>query len=136
MVEGKPRKQGGELLATISSTMVRLQKEFAGKGPTRAKTYWAGDDMLVVLMGGGFTAAEQTLYEGGRGEAVRNARSAWEDVMEQQMRELILEMTGREVVAFMSTSHQSPDLVLEAFVLAPTEAESPTTATDQVSPAE
>lgn len=128
------RRQGGELLAAISNAMVRLRKEYAGKGPTQAKTYWAGDDMLIVLMGGGYTAAEETLYQEGRGDAVRDSRQAFQEVLEGRMREIIGDMTGREVVAFMSASHQSPDLALEVFVLAPTEPDSPTTARDQTSP--
>ncbi len=128
------RIQGGELLAAISNAMVRLRKEHAGKGPTEAKTYWAGDDMLIVLMGGGYTAAEETLYQEGRGDTVRHSRQAFQDVLEGRMREIIGDMTRREVVAFMSASHQSPDLALEVFVLAPTESDSPTTARDQTSP--
>ena len=134
MTRALERRQGGELLAAISNAMVQLRKEFAGKGPTQAKTYWAGDDLLIVLMGGGFTAAEETLYQEGRGDAVRDSRQAMQDVLEGRMRRIIGEMTGREVVAFMSASHQSPDLVLEAFALAPTEPDSPTMASDQTSP--
>jgi len=83
------RIQGGELLAAISNAMVRLRKEHAGKGPTEAKTYWAGDDMLIVLMGGGYTAAEETLYQEGRGDTVRHSRQAFQDVLEGRMREII-----------------------------------------------
>lgn len=134
MTQEVERRQGGELLAAISNAMVRLRKEFAGKGPTEAKTYWAGDDLLIVLMGGGYTTAEETLYQEGRGDSVRDARQALQDVLEGRMRETVGGMTGREVVAFMSASHQSPDLALEVFVLAPTESDSPTTAPDQTSP--
>jgi len=38
-------RAGGELLARISNEMVRAQKEFFGKGPTKAKSYML-DDML------------------------------------------------------------------------------------------
>ena len=126
--------RGGELLSALSNAIVGLHKEYAGKGPTNVKTYWAGKDMLVVLMGGGYTSAEETLYQGGEGKTVRDARSAFEDVMEQRMNEIIHGLTGREVVAFMSASHQSPDLTLEAFVLVPTEPDSPATAPDQSAP--
>lgn len=128
------RRQGGELLAAVSNAMVQLRKEFAGKGPTRAKTYWAGDDLLIVLMGGGYTTAEETLYREGRGDAVKESRQAMQDVLEGRMRQMVEDMTGREVVAFMSASHQSPDLVLEVFVLAPGEPDSPAMASDQTAP--
>lgn len=121
-------KRGGELLAAVSNVLVGLQKEHAGKGPTKAKTYWAGDDILIVVMGGGYTDAEQTLFQGGQGRSVRTSRHAFEDVMEERLRDAIQGLTGREVVAFMSASHQSPDLLAEVFVLAPTETDSPMTA--------
>ena len=61
-------------MAAVSEAMVALQKEFSGKGPERCKAYWAGPDMLVIVMGGGYTAAEETLYQSGRGNAVRDSR--------------------------------------------------------------
>ncbi len=39
--------------------------------------------------------------------------------MELRFTEKIEELTEREVVAFMSASHQDPDLSLEVFVLLP-----------------
>ena len=37
--------------------------------------------------------------------------------MEGRFTEVIERLTGREVAAFMSASHQAPDLQIEAFVL-------------------
>jgi hypothetical protein len=36
-------------------------------GPTQAKSYWAGDDILLVVLGDGLTDVERTLSEKGRG---------------------------------------------------------------------
>lgn len=98
--------------------MVLLQKEFGGKGPTQCKTF-IEINLILVLFGGGFTAAEQTLFEAGKFVDVRQVRTAFSDSMELRFTEKIEELSGREVVAFMAASHQDPDLVLEAFVLAP-----------------
>ena len=46
-------------------------------------------------------------------------RTAFQDTMELQFTETIEELSGREVVAFMSAIHHDPDLALEAFVLKP-----------------
>lgn len=116
--------QGGRLLVEISNRVVALFRDFAGKGPSRCKTYWAGPDLLVVLLRGGFTIAEQTLYEGGRGMAVRDSRHALQDTLEQRMTALIEGLTGRKVAAFMTTSHQSPDIQAELFLLEPAASES------------
>lgn len=61
----------------------------------------------------------RTLFEAGRFVDVRQMRTAFQDTMELRFSAKIEELTGREVIAFMSASHQDPDLALEAFVLRP-----------------
>jgi uncharacterized protein YbcI len=115
------RREGGELLASISRRIVQLLARHAGKGPTKCKTHWAGPDTLVVILGGGYTEAERTLYERGHADDVRAYRSAIQDALSHDMTNVVEELTGRTVVAFMSTSHQDPDLNVEIFVLEPLE---------------
>ena len=50
----------GDVLTAISDGMVALLKEFYGRGPTRAKSYYE-DDLVVCLLRGGFSRVEQTL---------------------------------------------------------------------------
>lgn len=104
------------ILANVSRRIVQLHKEFYGKGPTKAKTYYY-DDLVVVVMRGGFTRVEETLHQSGRSESVRQQRSDFEQVMVNPSKNVVEEETGRKVVAFMSTSHQHPDLLGEMFVL-------------------
>ncbi|MDQ3356567.1 MAG: DUF2294 domain-containing protein [Actinomycetota bacterium] len=82
----------------------------------------AGSDLVVVLLRGGFTIAEQTLYEGGHESSVRDSRHALQDTLEGRMTDIIEELTRRKVVAFMSASHQDPDLQVELLLLEPEEA--------------
>jgi uncharacterized protein YbcI len=103
-------------LANISRRIVQLHKEFYGKGPTKAKTYYH-DDLVVVLMRGGFTRVEETLLQSGRGDAVKLQRAEFQQAMREPFTRVIEEETGRKVVAFMSTSHQHPDMLGELFVL-------------------
>lgn len=105
-------------LANISRRLVGLHKEFYGKGPTKAKTYY-NDDLVVVLMRGGFTRVEETLLREGRGDAVIDQRRQFQDVMHERFDAVIQEELGRRVIAFMSGSHQDPDLLAEVFVLEP-----------------
>jgi uncharacterized protein YbcI len=102
--------------ATISRRIVQLHKEFYGRGPTKAKTY-IHDDLVVVLMRGGFSKAEETLLQEGRGESVLRQRMDFQDVMTERFIEVIEQETGRKVAAMMSGSHQHPDLLGEMFVL-------------------
>ncbi len=110
----------GDVLAAISSRIVHLHKEFYGKGPTKARTYYSGD-VVTVLLRGGFTRVEQTLLDEGRGSEVIEQRMAFQEVMKSRYVKAIEEVTGRGVVAFMSGSHQDPDLIAEVFVLDPTD---------------
>jgi uncharacterized protein YbcI len=106
----------GGLRHAISDAFVGLFKEHFGKGPTKCRTFLE-PDLIVVLMGGGCTAAERTLLEAGRWPEVRDSRHAFQEVMADRFREKIQELTGRTVEAFMSTSHGDPDLTMEVFVL-------------------
>lgn len=110
------QRRGGEIAAEISTTIVQLVKEHAGRGPTKCRTY-IDDDLVIVLMRGGFSRLETTLFEDGKFQDVRTMRHAFQDTMQGRFTEVIERFTGREVAAFMSASHQRPDLQMEVFVL-------------------
>jgi len=110
----------GEVLTAISDGMVALLKEFYGRGPTRTKSYYA-DDLVVCVLRGGFSRVEQTLLDGGRGEAVIQQRMEFQEVMRQRFEEVIESATGRRVIGFMSGNQQHPDMMCEVFILAPTD---------------
>ena len=57
------------------------------------------------------------MFEDGKFLDVRSTRHAFHDTMEGRFTEVIERLTGREVAAFMSASHQQPDLQMEVFVL-------------------
>ena len=100
--------------------MVALLKEFYGRGPTRAKSYYE-DDLVVCLLRGGFTRVEQTLLAGGRGTSVIQQRMEFQELMRQRFEAVIENATGRQVIGFMSGNQQTPDMMCEVFVLAPTD---------------
>ena len=110
----------GEILTAISDGLVTLLKEFYGKGPTRAKTYYE-DDLVVCLLRGGFTRVERTLFDGGRGQAVIEQRMAFQEVMRDRFEAVIESATGRTVIGFMSGNQTGPDMICEVFILAPTD---------------
>lgn len=110
----------GDQLTAISDGMVALLKEFYGRGPTRAKSYYE-DDLVVCVLRGGFSRVEQTLLDGGRGDAVIQQRMEFQEVMRQRFAEVIEGATGRPVIGFMSGNQQKPDLMCEVFILGPTD---------------
>lgn len=108
----------GELLSQISNRMVQLHKQYYGKGPTKARSYVMGD-LVVCLMRGGFTRAEETLMGSGRASLVHEQRSEFQKALRDEFTGAISEITGRQVIAFMSNSHNDPPLILETFLLEP-----------------
>jgi uncharacterized protein YbcI len=107
---------GGEMLAAISNTIVRLLREHYGRGPTRAKTYVL-DELIVCVMRNGFTAIEQTMMAGGKQEGVVKLRQDFQELMEHPYREEVERLTGRKVIAFLSQAHVEPDLTVEMFLM-------------------
>ncbi|HEY7967992.1 MAG TPA: Na-translocating system protein MpsC family protein [Solirubrobacteraceae bacterium] len=110
----------GDVLTAISDGMVALLKEFYGHGPTRTKSYYA-DDLVVCVLRGGFSRVEQTLLDGGRGQAVIQQRMEFQELMRERFEEVIELATGRRVIGFMSGNQQHPDMMCEVFILAPTD---------------
>ncbi len=95
----KPQNHG-EVLTAISDGLVALLKEFYGRGPTRAKSYFE-DDLVVCVLRGGFSRVEQTLLDGGRGAAVIQQRMEFQEVMRDRFTEVIEDATGHPVIGFM-----------------------------------
>ncbi len=108
------------MLTAISDGLVGLFKEFYGRGPTRAKSYYQ-DDLVVCVLRGGFSPVEQTLLEAGRGAAVISQRMEFQGIMRKRFEAVIEDATGRRVIGFMSGNQQAPDIMCEVFILAPTD---------------
>jgi uncharacterized protein YbcI len=121
----------GDVLTAISDGIVSLLKEFYGRGPTRAKSYYE-DDLVVCVLRGGFTRVEQTLLDGGRGAAVIQQRMEFQDLMRERFTAVIENATGQNVIGYMSGNQQNPDIMCEVFILAPTDLLDP----DEVPPRE
>jgi uncharacterized protein YbcI len=108
----------GPVAADISNAVVRLVREHFGRGPTQAKTI-VHDDVVVTVLRGGYTHAEKTLYQAGKGDIVEEGRRAMQDVFQREMTAAVEQLTGRQVEAFMSANHHEPDVSVEMFLLVP-----------------
>jgi len=118
--EQHARRSPGDVLTAISDGLVALLKEYYGRGPTRAKSYYQ-DDLVVCVLRGGFTRVERTLMEGGREDSVIQQRMDFQDLMRRRFEKVVESATGRAVIGFMSGNQQDPDLMCEVFVLGPTD---------------
>ena len=112
------RAAGGALYSAISNAIVGVVHEYTGRGPTRARTS-IRDDVVVVVLQETMLKAERSLVEDNKGELVAQMRRSFQQTMRSDMSEAVAQLTGREVIAFMSDSHLEPDYSVEVFVLAP-----------------
>ena len=108
---------GGRLLAEITNRIVSFMREHYGRGPIKAKTYVLDNLIVCVLTDGGFTAIERTMMGGGEPERVLEMRRDFQRMMKVRYSEMIEELTGRKVLAFLSQAHVEPDLTIEMFLM-------------------
>ena len=105
--------------AQISNEMVRLYKSLFGRGPTRARTSYAGPDTILVTLEHSLTPAEQTLAEMGEHQRLRDVRMFFQYAREEDFRDVIERATGRQVRAFISGIDTKQDVSVELFYLHP-----------------
>jgi uncharacterized protein YbcI len=108
---------GGQLLAAISTRIVAILREHYGRGPMKAKTYALDDLIVVVMRGSGFTPLEKTIVDSGQPDRVVQMRHDFQHLMTQRFTETIEELTGRNVLAFLSQAHVDPDITIEVFFI-------------------
>jgi uncharacterized protein YbcI len=111
-----PLLAGGRLLAEITNRIVALVREHYGRGPIKAKTYVL-DNLIVCVLSDGLTAVERTMVEGGEPDQVLAIRRQFQQLMQARYTEMIQQLTGRTVVAFLSQVHLDPDLTIEMFMM-------------------
>ena len=111
------QKALGEMRAMISKEIVRLQAEYYGKGPTRAKTYIV-DDLVVVVLEETFTRAEKTLADRGERDAIQHIRRRFQQQMADSFTSVVEQATGRRVRTFLSETDIEHDVSVETFLLA------------------
>jgi uncharacterized protein YbcI len=116
MDEPDPRALG-EIRSAISTEIVRLQAEYYGKGPTKAKTYIT-EDLVVVVLEESFTRAEKTLVERGEREAIQTIRRRFQQHMRESFTNVVEQATGRKVRVFLSETDIEQDVSVELFLLA------------------
>ncbi len=114
-----PDSTGGGVLVAVSNEMVRLHKEHLGRGPTKARTYFAGPDTLVCILEDSLTPVERSLVELGEHARVREIRLLFQYTAERSFVEAVEHATGRTVRSFISGIDSKSDVSTEVFVLAP-----------------
>jgi len=105
-----------ELAASISNVVVKLTSEYTGRGPTMARTY-INDDLITVVLRDTLTKGEQSLVRDGKEDVVMTMRLQFQVSMRRDLVSAIEQLTGRKVLAFLSSNHMQPDIAIESFVM-------------------
>ena len=110
--------------AEISREMVRLYKEQFGRGPTKARTEFAGSDIVVCTLEDSFTPAERRLAEMGEHQRLRDTRLYFQHATKGEFLAVIEKLLSRKVRAFNSSVDTHTDVSVEVFHLEPGVSES------------
>jgi uncharacterized protein YbcI len=114
-----PAQQAPSPLNTVSNALVALHKEQFGRGPTKARTHFAGPDAMVCVLEDALLPAERKMAAMGEAQRVRDTRMAFQVATAAEFVGAIERILGREVVAFGSATDVEHNLVFENFVFAP-----------------
>ncbi len=107
-------------LTAISNEMVRLYKEQFGRGPTKTRTHWSGDDILITVLEDTFTPAERSLVRMGEHQRLRDTRMFFQYASVAEFCAPVERLTGRKVRAFISGIDTNAEgLSVETFMLHP-----------------
>lgn len=117
MASTRSDPSGSHALA-VSNLVVRLLSEYTGRGPTRARTHF-NDNLVTVVVQDLLTKGERSLIRDGKADFVLETRRAYQLTMRDDFTAGIEEITGRQVIAFLSANHIEPDIAIESFMLDP-----------------
>jgi uncharacterized protein YbcI len=107
------------VLASVSNAMVALHKEQFGRGPTRARSNFAGSDTLVCVLEDALHPAELALVGLGEQQRVREARMFFQAATTDRFVSAVEEIVGRKVRAFASATDADQAVVFEIFTFDP-----------------
>ena len=108
-------KHDGDVLSALSTEMVALYKSHLGRGPTKSRADWAGDDALIVTLEDSLTPAEHRLVELGEHARLRDARTFSQYATVPEFVEIAERLTGRRVRSFVSGIDTWADVCSEVF---------------------
>jgi len=111
--------EGTAALAAVSNALVALHKEQFGRGPTRARTDYAGSDVLVCVLEDALLPAEKALVAMGEGLRVQEARLFFQNATAERFVAAVEEIVDRKVRAFGSMTDPRGGVVAEIYVLEP-----------------
>jgi uncharacterized protein YbcI len=118
MAEPQPDIQPGRL-TLVSNALVALHKEQFGRGPTSARSNFAGPDALLCVLEDALLPAERAMVEMGVPERVRESRMFFQVATSARFISVVENIVDREVRSFASATDPENGVVMEIFVFEP-----------------
>jgi uncharacterized protein YbcI len=114
---GAARDERPGQLTQITRAMVAIYKDQFGRGPTHARSHYAGPDIIICALEDTLTPIERTLVSIGEHQRLRDIRMLFQHTAEEQFRGAVEQITSRKVTAFTSGFDTIADVATETFVL-------------------
>jgi uncharacterized protein YbcI len=109
----------GEQLRELTTAMVALYKELFGRGPTKARTNYAGPDTLISTLENSLTLAERNMVALNEHQRLREVRMFFQHASDQDFIGAVERITQRKVISFVSGIDTHNDVSSEVFYLEP-----------------
>src|SRR4029453_2485309 len=87
--------RAGEQLAAVTNGIVKLFREYYGRGPTKAKSYLLDDRIVVCVLEETMTRVEKTLVDNGHGHKVRELRLTFQEAMAHEFKQCVRDTMHR-----------------------------------------
>jgi uncharacterized protein YbcI len=95
-------KTRGELESEFTNAIIKLEKEYLGRGPLEARTFFV-DDMILVRLRGVLTQAEKKLAETPHGSTlIKETRRQLFETSRPMLVTLVKDIIGCDVLSFHS----------------------------------
>ncbi len=120
-MDARPNTQQAaqSMLSELSNAIVLLYKDKLGRGPTKARSNWAGEDTILVSLENTLTQVEQTMRELGEQQRLEETRLFFQNALRDDFVAVAERITGRKVRAFVSGMDADRDLGTEVFYFEP-----------------
>jgi uncharacterized protein YbcI len=107
---------GGDLNAAIARAVVRVYRDYAGRGPRKCQAFFRNNNVVVILHDV-MTPLERNLVAGGAHDTVLALRRDLRVEMQPHLVAAVEELTVSNVTARMGGSSIVPDVASETFIL-------------------
>lgn len=117
MTDAQTQQASGML--AVSNALTALHKEQFGRGPTSARSNFAGPDAMVCVFEDALLPAERAMVQMAEHQRVRETRSWFQVATSDRFIAAAERITGRTVYAFASATDPERGVVMEVFVFVP-----------------